>query len=160
MVFRILRQFGDNKMTCSKLQVFTNIQWKKGQFPLLECDANEERFKDYTEKFPKCSEYCLPRGVWDVKLKCSIYSGLTVCVTHCLGKNGTMFGYPFKGERVLHNVILLGNRDIVCETPEDWRDSQLEDGKEVYEKLSSLVYKYAMLEENQIIVDNALLFES
>ena len=154
MVFRLLREFGDEKMTCSKLQVFTNKQWHMLDKPAFECDANEEKYRDYSEKFPKCSDFCLPEGTYPVKLKPTVYSGMTISVTHCPGHNSTQIVAIPSTVKVSHGYVLIGERDEECEFPEDWHDSYLENSKEVFAKLNDLVYKHALLEANKIVISN------
>jgi len=148
MIFKLIRQFGDNKMTCSKLQVFAN----ENPQMLMECDANEERWKDYTDYFPGCSNFCLPKGEFEVKLKSSKYSGMTVSATHSPGHNGTMFGYEYT-RQTKHGVVLIGVRDDQePESPEEWHDSMLTKQKETFERFNELVYRYALTEKNKIVV--------
>jgi len=150
MVFKLTRQFGDMEMTCSKLQVFANNNAE----PLMECDANEFKFKDYRETFAKCSEYCLPEGVFDVKLKSSKYSGMTVALTRCPGHNGNLVGYEY-GRQTMYKTVLIGIRDDQNpETPEEWHESMLLKQKETFDKFNELVYRYGVIENNHFVVIN------
>jgi len=138
------------------MQVFTNQGWEEKGSPIFECDANEQRYKDYSEKFPQCTNYCLPEGEWKLKLVGSEFSGLTLATTRCPGHNGMVIGWAGSSFKTRYQMVLIGERDDdEYETPEDWIDSYLENGMQKFGELNELVYRYALLEENKIVVDNS-----
>jgi len=149
------RQFGGKFMTCSKLTIRPN----DSDEVLFECDVNEKKYAYYNDKFPKCSEFCLPFGQYQLKLGATEYSGMTLKTTHCPGHNGYAIGYDVT-RQTKTGAMLVGIRDDQkCEDIDDWYDSYLLRPKDTFEKLNALVYQRALLEENTITIINDNIIE-
>ena len=104
--------------------------------PALVCEAREAKYKDYSEKFPNCSNYCLPTGVYPVKVRATKYSPMTLVVQKAAGHKGCAIGYDTVKQYTFGDVLIGRGKDadnpLLC---------RLTDQKAVFDNLQKLVQK-------------------
>lgn len=108
MHFILTRYYGSANITKSTFQVFASQD--ESQKPLLECEAREISFKDYSDSFPGASHYCLPTGTFALKLRPTVFSPFTPYLTHCPAHRGDSIGWRADVQKQAR-AILLGASD-------------------------------------------------
>ena len=135
------RLYGDDRVTKSQMTVESD-----GGEVLMQCEAHEPRYADYTEVFPGCSRYCLAVGTWPCRVKATAQSAMTVIVPRSPGHRSTCIGWD-EWKQWSQNVILIGMGDE--ETDIQYR--RLREQKETFRRFERLVYRAYTAEEKIII---------
>lgn len=133
----INRRYGDDTVTKSLVRV----ESEEGKV-LMECEAREPRFADYSEAFPGCSKYCLAVGTFECKVKATEQSAMQVIVPRSPGHRSTRIGWdPWKQQSM--NMILLGMGD--AEMLPEYHKIRLQ--QETFRRFERLVYRAFTAEE-------------
>lgn len=94
---KMTRIYGDANRTVSRLTI---------EGTDFECQAEELRYADYSEKFPGCSAFCLPAGVHECVCRSTEFSPLTLMVRKCAGHRCTPVGWSERKRRMVNAVIV------------------------------------------------------
>jgi len=151
MTISLDRYYGSDKVTKSVVEVTmagsTDV--------VLKCEAREPMFRDYSEKFPGCSKYCLACGQYECKVVSTDLSPMTLTVVKSPGHRCCRIFYD-EYQQVHTNQILLGQSD--GEEDLQWRD--LVDQEATYEKMDKLVYDCFVRGERIVVCISNHIVES
>ena len=142
MEIKLKRYYGDEEVTKSVMEVFLDGE----DTPRLTCEAREPQFRDYTEKFPGASRYCLPVGRWKLKVGHSPYSPMGLRVARCPGHRQVFIGHRWDRQWFEGEVLIGEPQSFICTEEEgddedEKRSRRIVDGEEVFQKLDALVYE-------------------
>lgn len=138
MRIELKRYYGDERVTKSTLRI------EESNF---ECEARETAFRDYSEKFAGCSNYCLPTGTFACKTVPTEISPLTVTVMKAAGHRSCRFVYqPLKQTKT--NSVVLGQSD----GNDDLTKRQIVKSQETFEQFESLI-RQAFIDGDEILID-------
>ena len=108
----LTRYYGDANITKSKLT------FKVRDRTVLECEAREAAYRDYSAPFPRHSFYCLPTGTHRCYITSTANNRFCLCLAGVPGHKGNMI--YIDPERQFHvGAILIGY--ALSSIPAKWR---------------------------------------
>lgn len=134
------RVFATMRITLSRYYYTETITKSRMMFlsdegkTLFECEAHETMFRDYTEKFPGCSDYCMPTGTFPIKVKSGAAGPMTMFIMKVPGHMAMQICWHAT-HQTEHCRVLVGE-----ETSEDPETSRLTRQMETYERIEQLIY--------------------
>lgn len=152
MVVRLERYYGDSRQTLSRL----TARLEGDDAARLVCHAREPRYVDYGERtFDGVSKCCLPSGRWLMRARCTRFGAMGLRVPVCTGHNNALVGWSWSERLTELGVVYVGEM-VEAADGEPAGSGRLTNGREVFERLTELVYvAYARGEEMWLEIDNS-----
>lgn len=117
----LTRYYGDANITKSKLTISI------GDNTLMECEAREFAYRDYTEIFPQCSFHCLPTGVYHCVISSHEDNPSCLRILDAPGHRGAKMYIDARHEKKAKDVLLgFANPNVA---PKNRRLERLEEAR-------------------------------
>lgn len=126
----LTRYYGDDVLTKSRMWVLDEDGTE-----LMQCEAREARFVEYTEYFKGCSKVCLPVGVFEGRVVGGEMSPVTLGVMGAPGHRGLRFAYSVTAQARV-GAVLVG----VSDGYEDVKWRRMVDEERTFMRLVELLY--------------------